>query len=80
MLVLTRRIGETIVIDNDVRVTVLEVKGDRVRLGITAPPTVPVDREEVHARRKQFSPAPQLREGTPATAPARWETPPVGHI
>jgi carbon storage regulator len=51
MLVLTRRLGETIVIDNAVRVTVLEVKGDRVRLGIAAPPDVVVDRQEVHERR-----------------------------
>jgi carbon storage regulator len=51
MLVLTRRIGETIVIDNTVRITVLEMKGDRVRLGVSAPPDVVVDRQEVHERR-----------------------------
>jgi carbon storage regulator len=51
MLVLTRRIGETIVIDNSVRITVLEMKGDRVRLGVAAPPDVVVDRQEVHERR-----------------------------
>jgi carbon storage regulator len=56
MLVLTRRIGETIVIDNAVRVTVLEVKGERVRLGIAAPSDVLVDRQEIHERRKQFEP------------------------
>ena len=54
MLVLMRRIGETIVIDGDIHVTVVEVKGDRVRLGITAPSSVPVDRQEVHERRAQF--------------------------
>lgn len=54
MLVLTRRLGETIVIDGDIRVTVVDVKGDRVRLGITAPASVAVDREEVHARRAEF--------------------------
>jgi carbon storage regulator len=51
MLVLTRRLGETIVIDHAVRVTVLDVKGDRVRLGVAAPPDVIVDRQEVHERR-----------------------------
>lgn len=51
MLVLTRRMAETIVIDNEVRVTVLEVKGDRVRIGIAAPSTVLVDRQEVQERR-----------------------------
>jgi carbon storage regulator len=51
MLVLTRRVGEVIVIDNDIRVTVVAVRGERVRLGITAPDLVQVDREEVHERR-----------------------------
>lgn len=55
MLVLTRRPGEQIVIDNNIRLTVVSVKGDRVRIGIEAPPTVLVDREEIHARR-QHSP------------------------
>jgi carbon storage regulator len=55
MLVLARKLGETIVIDGDIRVTVLETKGDRVRLGIEAPPYVPVDRQEVHERRSQFA-------------------------
>ena len=58
MLVLTRRLGETIVIDNMVHVTVLEVKGNRVRLGIVAPPAVIVDRQEVHKRRL-LAPDPQ---------------------
>jgi carbon storage regulator len=51
MLVLTRRVGEAIVIDGHIRVTVTAVKGDAVRLGISAPPSVRVDREEVHERR-----------------------------
>jgi carbon storage regulator len=55
MLVLTRRPGEQIVIDGNIRVTVVSVKGDRVRIGIEAPPNVLVDREEIHARR-QHSP------------------------
>jgi carbon storage regulator CsrA len=55
MLVLTRRPGEQIVIDGNIRVTVVSVKGDRVRIGIEAPPTVLIDREEIHERR-QHSP------------------------
>ena len=51
MLVLTRRIGETIVISNDIEITVVSIRGDRVRLGITAPQFVQVDRKEVHERR-----------------------------
>jgi carbon storage regulator len=57
MLVLTRRIGEEIVIDGDIHIRILFSKGDRVRLGITAPESVRVDREEIHARRIEFQPA-----------------------
>lgn len=53
MLVLTRRIGEEIVIDGDIRITVVAIKGDRVRIGVTAPDFVRVDRQEVHERRLQ---------------------------
>jgi carbon storage regulator len=51
MLVLTRRIGETIVIDGSIRVTVVAIQEGRVRLGVTAPESVRVDREEIHERR-----------------------------
>jgi len=54
MLVLTRRIGEEIVIQGDIRVTVVAVKGDKVRLGIEAPDSVRIDRQEVHERRAGF--------------------------
>ena len=50
MLVLTRRVGESLVIGDDVEVTVLEIKGAQVRLGIDAPTSVPVNRREVHER------------------------------
>ncbi|MGH7226832.1 MAG: carbon storage regulator [Gemmataceae bacterium] len=52
MLVLTRRPGEEIVIDGNIRLTVVSVKGDRIRIGIEAPPSVVVDRQEIHERRK----------------------------
>jgi carbon storage regulator len=54
MLVLSRKVGEEIVIDNNIRVVVLEVLGNRVRLGVVAPEDVAVDRHEVFARRMQF--------------------------
>ena len=47
MLVLSRRVGESIVIGDDVTVTVLEVRGDVVRVGVQAPRSVPVHREEL---------------------------------
>ena len=55
MLVLTRRIGEQIVIDGNIRVMVIAVNGDKVRLGTSAPPSVTVDRSEVHERRGEFA-------------------------
>ena len=55
MLVLSRRIGEEIVINEQIRVVVAAVQGDRVRLGISAPAAVRVDRQEVHERRLLLS-------------------------
>ena len=55
MLVLTRRIGEQIIIASDIRITITAIKGERVRLGIQAPPHVRVDREEVHRRLQEFA-------------------------
>ena len=49
MLVLTRRKNESIVIDEQIRITIVEVRGDKVRVGIEAPREVPVHREEVQA-------------------------------
>ncbi len=54
MLVLTRRLGEQIVIDEMIRVTIVAVENGRVRLGITAPHQVTVHREEVHRRLQGF--------------------------
>ena len=51
MLVLMRRPDESIIIDGHIRITVISVQGEKVRLGIEAPPDVRVDRQEVHERR-----------------------------
>ncbi len=48
MLVLSRKLNESIVINNDIVITVVEVRGDKVRLGIVAPKDVPVHREEIY--------------------------------
>jgi carbon storage regulator len=55
MLVLTRKNGQEIVIDGRIRITVVAVKGDRVRIGVSAPPEVRVDRDEVHRRVREFA-------------------------
>ena len=50
MLILTRRIGETLVVGDEVTVTVLGVKGNQVRIGVTAPKDVSVHRQEVYEK------------------------------
>jgi carbon storage regulator len=72
MLVLTRRVGEEIVIANNIHITVVSVRGECVRLGIAAPPSIPVDRQEVHRRRMQSARA--ARELQPVRAEAELVT------
>jgi carbon storage regulator len=60
MLVLTRRVGESIVMDDHIVVQVIGIKGDKVRLGITAPADITVDRDEIHQRRGEFAAGAEL--------------------
>jgi carbon storage regulator len=69
MLILTRRVGETVMIGNEVTVTVLGVKGNQVRIGVNAPKDVAVHREEIYERIK--------REGD---HDSRSSTPPVAKV
>jgi carbon storage regulator len=63
MLILTRKSGETLMIGDEVTVTVLGVKGNQVRVGINAPKSVAVHREEIYQRIKR-------EQGAPPEAPA----------
>ena len=69
MLVLTRRKNQSIVIGDDIVVTVLEVKGDQIRLGITAPRDVQVYREELLTALKEANTSAVLTEGAAPMAP-----------
>lgn len=53
MLILSRRIGEVLVISDDIKITVLGIKGHQVRLGIDAPKNISVHREEIYNKIKQ---------------------------
>ena len=64
MLVLSRKLGEEIVIAGNIRITVVSVRGEQVRLGIEAPRNVAVDRQEVHDRRMQFEERPPTKSAT----------------
>lgn len=53
MLALSRKVNESIIIGNDIEITVLEVKGDQVKVGISAPRSVPIYRKEIYLQIKE---------------------------
>ena len=77
MLVLSRKKNESIVIDNNIVVTIVEIRGDKVRLGIVAPKDVPVHRQEVydaiHGQNvtPQVAPAPLIVNSNSTEPPVR---------
>ncbi len=64
MLALSRRKGESIVINNDIEITILEVKGDQVKLGVAAPKEVPIYRKEVYTQIQESNKA-AMTEASP---------------
>jgi carbon storage regulator len=72
MLVLSRGVGQEIVIDGGIRVQVLGLCGGRVRIGVSAPRSVPVDRQEIALRRALFpDPPPRPRRGRRSSSTTR---------
>ena len=73
MLLLTRKLGENIRIGDDVKITIVEVKGNHVKLGIEAPPSVKVHREEIYERiqaeNRRLREAQTPNSGAPGDAP-----------
>ena len=57
MLALTRKKGEALVLNNNIEVTILEIRGDQVKIGVSAPKEVPIYRKEVHLQRQKASEA-----------------------
>lgn len=66
MLALSRKKNESIVIDNNIEITVLDIKGDQIKLGITAPKSVPVYRKEVYVQIKDANKAASRYDGAEA--------------
>ena len=66
MLVLSRKLGEQVYIGSDIKVSVLEIKGGRVRIGVSAPQSVPVRRSEI--RRRNGASADRPRDGSAKNA------------
>ncbi len=64
MLVLTRRVGEAILIDGNIRIAVVSLRGKQVRLGIEAPSSVAIHREEIHGRSGQKPTDPSSPSGS----------------
>lgn len=70
MLIVTRRVGESVMIGDDIVVTVLGVKGNQVRVGVAAPAEIPVHREEIYERIQRERELTQKAKGVPTGATA----------
>lgn len=79
MLVLSRQVDETIMIGDDIEVTVVDIRGDKVRLGITAPKAIAVHRKEVYeAIKRENKAAAQIKPEDLPSIPKAGPKPPAG--
>ncbi len=76
MLILTRRVGESLMIGDNVNVTVLGIKGNQVRLGVNAPKEVAVHREEIYQRIQREQSGMKSPDAPPETGPDEGVPPP----
>lgn len=74
MLILTRRISESVIIGDDIKITILGVKGNQVRLGIDAPKDVSVHREEIYNRIQQEKYAEEVKDQAVSAAGKKEES------
>lgn len=65
MLILTRRVGESLMIGDEINVTVLSIRGNQVRIGVNAPKNVSVHREEIYERIRSEGDVPEAADDTP---------------
>ncbi|MCA9177592.1 MAG: carbon storage regulator CsrA [Planctomycetales bacterium] len=77
MLVLSRKCEQKIVINNEIVVTVIAIRGDKVRLGIEAPPDVPVHRREIYEAIHKHAKAAEAAEATEAAGSDQATQPPT---
>jgi len=78
MLVLSRQRDETIIIGDDIELTVVDIRGDKVRLGITAPPSIAVHRKEIYdAIKRENEQAARFGEGDLGALPRQVKTRPI---
>lgn len=64
MLALSRKVNESLIIGNDIEVTILEIKGDQVKVGISAPKSVPIYRKEIYLQIQESNKEAVTSEGT----------------